>query len=384
MAEGFVNLATQTQTKKTEWLWQGRIPFGAITILEGDPATNKSTLTYYLTAALTRGRTIYGNPEPVDGGVVLVQGEDSESRLRDSLKLRQAVLQRVRVVDRTSLDSGSSTVLLDGTDETDGRKGPDGLKALSAAVEEVGARLVVVDPVDEFFSRSLSNDDVARRAMTPLVNFAATKNVAVVLVRHMTKTGGGGALHRGRGSIRLISAARSALLLAVDPADENGRILAQSKSNLGPRAPSISFKLGDCAGCPVIRALGASSMAAEDLLHPASPGFGPKLSEAMHAMVRVLAHDPVAISEVTQVLKNAGISQKTIWRAKKHLGIETKADGSGPGTVYYWDLPKGSELVMRLLADVPSSVKSLTSGSLPVRAGHATARRRSGLAVVHR
>jgi len=361
MADGFVNLATQTQTKKTEWLWQGRIPFGAITILEGDPATNKSTLTYYLTAALTRGRTIYGNPEPVDGGVVLVQGEDSESRLRDSLKLRQAVLKRVCVVDRTSLDSGSSTVLLDGTDETDGRKATDetdGLKALSAAVEEVGARLVVVDPVDEFFSGSLRNDDVARRAMTPLVNFAATNNVAVILVRHLTKTGGGGALHRGRGSIRMISAARSALLLAVDPADRNRRILAQTKSNLGRLAPSVSFELFDYRGCPVIRSLGASPMSAEDLAQSADPGFRTRLGEAMHAMVRVLAKGPLLVKDAKSQLVDAGVSDRTIRRAREYLGIFTYGEGSGPGSEHFWSLPDNSEQVEKILTRLGLSKSS--------------------------
>ena len=80
MPDGFVRLSEQTCDSDTQWLWNDRIPFGAVTTLEGDPGTNKSTLAYYLAAGLTVGRRIYRNPQLIDGGAVLLQGEESSSK----------------------------------------------------------------------------------------------------------------------------------------------------------------------------------------------------------------------------------------------------------------------------------------------------------------
>jgi len=330
MSDCFVNLSEQPQITLTEWLWKDRIPFGGITILEGEPGTNKSTLAYDLTASLTTGRQIQGNSESIDGGVILLQGEDSFARISESLGARECDLRRVSVVNR------SSPFLL-----------PGAMKELRKAVVAVDAKLIVIDPVDEFFDKSLANDDVARRAITPLAALAQDKNLAIVLVRHMTKTGSVKVLNRGRGSIRMIAAARSALLVAGDPTNGNRRILAQRKCNLGPLAPSLSFEIRDQNGCPMIEWLGTSSLSEEDLIQPAGPQFGPALGEAIDWLVRVLAHGPMPTRQAKQLLLDAGVSKKTSWRAKQCLGIATDADGCGPNTVYYWRLPD-SQLVRQL------------------------------------
>jgi hypothetical protein len=61
----------------------------------------------------------------------------------------------------------------------------------------------------------------------------------VVVIRHLNKTTGGPALYRGGGSIGIIGAARIALLVGRDPADEARNVLAAIKTNIGPK-PSAS------------------------------------------------------------------------------------------------------------------------------------------------
>ena len=42
-------------SKEVEWLWYPYIPYGKITIIEGDPGEGKTTLVLMLAAALSRG-----------------------------------------------------------------------------------------------------------------------------------------------------------------------------------------------------------------------------------------------------------------------------------------------------------------------------------------
>ena len=42
-------------SKEVEWLWYPYIPYGKITIIEGDPGEGKTTLVLMLAAALSKG-----------------------------------------------------------------------------------------------------------------------------------------------------------------------------------------------------------------------------------------------------------------------------------------------------------------------------------------
>lgn len=72
--------------QEVEWLWRIRIPRGEITVLEGDPSVNKSTLVLDLAARVSAGRGMPDDNEEAEGGVLLLPGEDS---------LRKTVLQRL-------------------------------------------------------------------------------------------------------------------------------------------------------------------------------------------------------------------------------------------------------------------------------------------------
>jgi hypothetical protein len=65
------------------------------------------------------------------------------------------------------------------------------------------------------------------------------------VIRHLNKAAGGNALYRGGGSIGIVGAARSGLLIAKHPEDDGRRVLASIKSNLAAPAPSLVFSLSN-------------------------------------------------------------------------------------------------------------------------------------------
>src|SRR5215213_10043991 len=119
---------------------------------------------------------------------------------------------------------------------------PEDIPLIEDAVVRVGATLVIVDPLMAFFSPKVDShkDQGVRQALTPLKEMAERKGVAILLIRHMSKQDARNALYRGGGSIGIIGAARSGMLVEQHPDDEDLRVLAMVKSNLAEQAPSLT------------------------------------------------------------------------------------------------------------------------------------------------
>jgi hypothetical protein len=70
-------LLAEVQAETVEWLWERRIPFAKITVLDGDPDNGKSVLTTDLAARVTVGKTMpYGFAKMDPAGVVILSAED--------------------------------------------------------------------------------------------------------------------------------------------------------------------------------------------------------------------------------------------------------------------------------------------------------------------
>ena len=136
---------------------------------------------------------------------------------------------------------------------------PEDVQIIERAALRVGAKLVIIDPLMAFISPSLdpNKDRDVRRALAPL-KVIAENTGAVVIIRHLVKATEKKALYRGGASIGIIGVARSGLLVANHPEDENRRVLAPLKSNLGKFAPSFEFELAEADNGAVKVEWGAS------------------------------------------------------------------------------------------------------------------------------
>ena len=146
---------------------------------------------------------------------------------------------------------------------------PDDLHVIEAAIERVGAVLVVIDPLMAFLPGEVNShrDQDVRRALAPLAKMAEWLGAAVVVIRHPNKGTHLNPLHKGGGSIGIIGAARMAFLVAKDPKDEERRVLAPIKNNLARAPKSLMFALeGTESGAVRVEWLGESDVSAKELL----------------------------------------------------------------------------------------------------------------------
>jgi len=209
----------------------------------------------------------------------------------------------------------------------------------------------VLDPIVAMIPVSLNThrDQHVRRALAPLAHIANERRAAVVVVMHLNKNAEADALSRLSGSIGFGGAARSVLLFAADPDDPEGeqgnrRILAHVKCNVGPRQPSIAYRIEPrtltTANGPVRTSIavrdGNTAASANDLLgSPTSANEAVARKEAQDFLLTELASGRVATTDLRSRAEDAGLNWRTVERAKQQLKIRARKQGSTWG----WELP---------------------------------------------
>lgn len=223
--QGVVLVSFDTVKREaTDWLVDGRVPTGCLTLLVGEPGCGKSMLTCMWASELSNG-DLTGAPE----ATLLLNAEDSwHATLRPRLEAVDADLSYVHAVTVRN-DGMESALTL-----------PDDMAELERAVEKTGAKLVVIDPLSAHLPPSVNTwqDQSVRRALAPLARMAERRGCAVVVVAHLNKSNSKNVLQRIGASIGIPAAARSALYFAKDPGNDKQRVLAHAKNNLGPLARS--------------------------------------------------------------------------------------------------------------------------------------------------
>jgi hypothetical protein len=308
------------------WLWPGRIPAGKLTVLDGDPGLGKTTLALDVAARVSTGRAMPDGAAGARGGVVIATAEDDLSdTVRPRLDAAGADCSRVLALPLAQFAAVSE------------------LDVLRAAIERVGAVLVILDPFVAYLGNAAEcdsfRDQDVRRALAPLADLASGSGAAILLIRHLRKSSDSNPLYRGGGSIGIIAAARGGLLAARDPRDPERRVLAVTKSNLAREAPSLSYRMVESSGAAAVEWLGRSDHDAAALLAiPSSAEERGELTEAQEWLRDHLAAGPVSAKDVRRDAFAVGISPRTLDRAKSGLGVQSGKQGFANG--WQWALPK--------------------------------------------
>jgi hypothetical protein len=318
-------LFSEIKPQATEWLWEGRIPLGDLTLFDGDPGANKSSAALDLAARVSTGREMPDGSTGRLGGVVLLAGEDS---------LRKTIRPRL---DAAGADPFRVAV------PNDPLTLPNGLAVLEQMVTQLGAKLVIIDPLNVFLGKNAGNDQSVRQALTPLGRMAERHGVAVVMIRHLTKSGAQKGLYRGLGSIGIVAAARSSFIFGRSPKDHNMGVMAQVKNNLGPLSPSLLYEPVD-NGHGVVRIdwRGMCEYTPDEILSATANGQSSR-DDAKQLLMEVLADGPVEQKVIEAKAAAAGISLRTLERAKAELEIVSRRKGFGKGSVVLWESSQPSD-----------------------------------------
>ena len=345
--------------KSVDWLWPGYIPCGHLTILDGDPGLGKSLVTLALAAAVANGGQLpCGTFKAPHGGVILLSAEDSLSTtVQPRLLALHADMERIIMVRHVERRAVSGRTIARPV------RLPDDVDALALAVQQMHAKLVVIDPLTAYMSATRDQD--VRAALGPLADLAQRANAAVVLIRHLTKRSDANALYRGGGSIGIIAVARAGLLVARHPESPvSERVLIPTKNNLDIPGPALSFRVISDEGYETaggenrdesersqpdaprhsVRAriewLGACELTLTQILRPPANALLPTAeTEAIAFLREALRETARPAVEVEREARTAAISSSALRRAREKLGVYSVRRGYGANGYWSWALP---------------------------------------------
>jgi hypothetical protein len=332
---------SSVRPEAVEWVWQNRIPRGAVTLLDGDPGLGKSTITLDITARVSRG---WGMPlELADGrqvrnpaSVLLLSAEDSLSQtIRTRLEAAGADLDRVIALEAVRTTEGERPPVL-----------PWDLALVEGRIAEEGIKLVVVDPFMAYLDGELDahRDQDVRRCLHQLKLLAERTGVAILLVRHLNKLMGGPALYRGGGSIGITGAVRSAVVVGRDPADHERLVLATVKCNLARRPRSLTYAVEALDDASHIVWGQEVDLGPDDILeHPRAKRRASNGEQCADAIREILSEGPVKSAVLDQMLLARGFSARAQKEGRGLAKVRTRRQGFGAEGCWLVYLDDGQE-----------------------------------------
>jgi hypothetical protein len=340
------------QPERVEWLWPRRLARRKYSLLAGDPGLGKSTLALGIAARLSRPSSTWPDGSPAPHGRTLVLS--AEDGIADTIRPR---------IDRLEGDASQIVVLRAVRDERGARplNVARDLDRLAEAIRRVQPLLVLIDPITAYLGRTDSYKDAeVRGLLAPLMAEIDAQRVALLAVGHLAKADQRAALHRPGGSIAFVAAARIVLCLAADPNDPDRRVLAGLKSNLAALPESLAFRLPDGR---LTWEHGAVELDAEALLRPAAPADREDATDA-DAVLRALLADvsawPMDAKQALAAGEAHGITERTLRRAARRLGVEIRRVGFGRGGRWYWYLPETEGIPDARIPDNEPSLNSVS------------------------
>lgn len=313
-------------SKEVEWLWYPYIPYGKITIIEGDPGEGKTTLVLKLAAALSMGLPLPCDDdkeyEPIH--IIYQTAEDGiEDTIKPRLEKAGADCSMIRVIDETDKELSM----------TDDR--------LEQAIIETGARLIILDPIQAYIGATVDmhRANEIRPVLKHLGIIAEKHNCAIILIGHMNKASGSKSTYRGLGSIDIQATARSVLLVARLRDKLNIRIMAHDKSSLAPAGDAIGFEMTEDNGMVCI---GPYDITIDELLS-GNEGRGKKKLDIAENFIKEYfgTNKVIPSNEIMMEAAKRSIKRNTLLSAKKKLGITSDKEKAEDGTIYWtWIMPE--------------------------------------------
>lgn len=335
-----IDVVGDFEPERIEWLSPGRIAYGKLTNIIGDPGIGKSLICCEAARAVTRGESLHGGKARKPAAVMMLSDEDG---IADTLLPRLlSTGADVDMVLRPRIKKHGDLRLPE--------LNPAEIKALERVIVEREVGLVVLDPLADLIPDKIDADAqrAVRRVMGLVRELAERTSAAVVSIIHLNKNNqSGNALHRSIGSIAFSAIARSVLLVAREP-DSDRRVLALAKCTNAAPAKSLLFDIVPAyigVGTNQIETqrivwAGESDLTADSLVAPPEDKDRKSaLATAMDFLRGALAGGPRLAKEVEdEALKGMSISAHTLRRARERLRVVAKQQ-LGAKSVWEWSLP---------------------------------------------
>ena len=312
---------SSVNTSEVSWLWYPYIPYGKLTLIQGDPGEGKSSLALKIASLLSVGGCMPDGSALSEPGNVIYQclEDDTADTIKPRLEKYGADTTKIAFLS----DEISPVSTFDNTD-------------LIKAIEKLDAKMLILDPIQSFFSKDFDyrNVGLVRNYMNKLAGVGAKTGCAIVLIGHLNKNEGSKNIYRGLGSIDISAISRS--VLQVERLSDNSkvRIIKHVKSSLASEGGTFGFEIDDINGISWIGDIDLENES-ESIISQSICCYGEKTNTVKNLLVEWLESEDLPYNEIIVRMNKYNVSLRTIKMVKKELGICSirKSDG------WYWHLP---------------------------------------------
>ena len=295
---------SEVEETVVQWLWYPFIPFGKVTLIQGNPGKGKTWLAMAIAAYCTNGKEL-PNALPIEPFNVLYQ--TAEDGIADTIKPRLAKcgadMTRVRFINEEEKQLSM----------TDDR--------IEKAIRQNNVRLMIMDPIQAYLGANvdMNRANEIRPLFRHLSTIAERTGCAIVLIGHLNKSSGSQSDYRSLGSIDIAAAVRSILFVekVEKEKEQDIRVVYQQKDSLAKKENPVAFSLGEEG----LKWLGEYDISIEDLLMgKAGTKKETKLEKAQKLILELLNKRKVmCLEELEAELLAYGISSRTGRDARKQL-----------------------------------------------------------------
>ena len=295
----------EVEATAINWLWYPYIPFGKITVIQGDPGDGKTTVVLAIAAAVTTGAALPVSKKIMEPMSVIFQ--TAEDGLGDTVKPRLvqsgADCRHVIVIDESEKELSLSDIRIE------------------QAIDQTGAKLFILDPLQAYLGADVDmyRANEIRPILKRISAIAEKTGCAIVVIGHLNK-GGSKSQYRGLGSIDIQAAARSVLTVGRIKDQPYSRAIAQGKNNLAPEGKAIGFGLDPEKG---FLWTGVLEMTIDELLSGVLPEKDTTYDRAIDFLKTQLADGEKLAAVLFEKAKEDGIQERTLRSAKKALAVNS-------------------------------------------------------------
>lgn len=313
------------QAEQVKFLWRPYIPLGKLTLIEGDPEAGKSWVTLAIATAVSLGRGLPEMELTEPRKVLLASAEDGKS---DTIRPRLDAL-------------GANADMVEATDELF-TLDDAGIERLENTVKVIKPLLLIIDPIMAYLDGEMdvNKANMVRHVTARLAKMAETYNIAVIAIRHLTKSSSTKTIYRGQGSIDFTASARSVLLAGIDP-DNQERGFVHIKCNIAAHGKPVGYQITDDG-----RFLwtGSSEMTAARIFRVE---IGDNALDKAKTFLRIQLADGEKLSnDVLLAANEQGVKERTLNTAKKKLGVKSRREGKkgSKDGKWFWSLGGESDV----------------------------------------
>lgn len=314
------------------WLWPGWLARGKPHVLAGAPGTGKTTMAMDFAACISSGRALPSGWHPNRGNVLIWSGEDDPAdTLIPRLICAGADLTRIKFVGDVKAHGECYAF--------DPARDVPLLASAAANIEDIA--LLIVDPLVSAISGDSHKNAEVRRGLQPLVDFAAKRDAALIGITHYSKgTQGREPLERVSGSLAFGALAR-VVLGTVRQQGEDGAspkmLVTRCKSNNGPDGGGFTYEFqqvelpdhGNLIASKIVWGAAVEGTARELLAEADPESSDHDARDAADWLRELLAGGPLAVKDVRRHCDDAGHAWRTVQRAMRAAGVESKRGGFG-------------------------------------------------------